>query len=400
MIFTRIEIDNLFGFKNSVLDLTYKTKIKNNPIEYEYLEGVEGFYYKKVCIISGANATGKTSLGRIMLLVQRYVYLGSYDKDSIKQIICNKQKNARIKVDFVTKHCIDDTVKHKMHQLSIDISPDGDIIQNIYVSVNITKNDRNSSVQKKIDTLLLQQEKGIKSRELLFEFGTASSGWYYIFSENETSSSSIIKFDTHFKSSRSILEKILKSFDTSIDRVVEVAGENKKSEKIETMGFNVMFKNSDSILIDLSGNIANPKRFSKGTYDAIEVALLINRVMQDQSWDSSPRKKSFVDDGNIYFLDEKMAYAHSDLERAIVNLIVMRLPIFSQFFYTTHNYDVLELGFPIHSFSFLRKEFEETIIVNPSLTHKKNDRKLVHYVRRDVFQTLPDVDQINSLLWE
>ncbi len=75
MLFTHLYIDNLFSFKQASLDLTYARPIQNSTIANEHLSGRAKFYVRKVAILSGANATGKTSLGTLLNLIQNFVVL-------------------------------------------------------------------------------------------------------------------------------------------------------------------------------------------------------------------------------------------------------------------------------------------------------------------------------------
>ena len=94
-----------------------------------------------------------------------------------------------------------------------------------------------------------------------------------------------------------------------------------------------------------------------------------------------------------------MAFAHSELEQAIVNLIIDKLPNHSQFFYTTHNYDILDMSLPVHSYVFLKKDKAAAVFVHPEDTFNKNDRSLLNYVKNDIFSTLPDTSQIDDLMF-
>lgn len=63
MMVMNVRIDNFFAFKNFHMNLSYPKKIVDSYIENEYLEGRPNFRYKKVNVIMGANATGKTDIG-------------------------------------------------------------------------------------------------------------------------------------------------------------------------------------------------------------------------------------------------------------------------------------------------------------------------------------------------
>lgn len=73
MIFTRLRFINLYAFEDAELNLSYPRKPVNMPLDGEFLAGRPKFYYKKVCIITGGNASGKTSLGRILCGIQVFL---------------------------------------------------------------------------------------------------------------------------------------------------------------------------------------------------------------------------------------------------------------------------------------------------------------------------------------
>ena len=67
MVIMDIRIDNFYQFKNFHMNMSYPKKIVDSTIEAEHLAGLPNFRYKKVNIIMGANASGKTSLGRLLM---------------------------------------------------------------------------------------------------------------------------------------------------------------------------------------------------------------------------------------------------------------------------------------------------------------------------------------------
>jgi translation elongation factor P/translation initiation factor 5A len=76
------------------------------------------------------------------------------------------------------------------------------------------------------------------------------------------------------------------------------------------------------------------------TLESIEVVNFINFLIKK--------------DNATLFLDEKMAYSHSELEISMLNLMIEKLGENSQLFYTSHNYDVLEMNLPSHSYVFMK----------------------------------------------
>ncbi len=73
MIFLNLYVDNIFLFENFNINFTYSKKLRYTTIDNEYLEGYKNFKYRKVNIIMGANSSGKTSLGKVMMYIQNYL---------------------------------------------------------------------------------------------------------------------------------------------------------------------------------------------------------------------------------------------------------------------------------------------------------------------------------------
>lgn len=73
MIVLHLKLDRIYGFEDFEIDFTYPKKVVNSIIEGEHLEGRERFRYKKIVVLMGTNATGKTSLGRALLRISDYI---------------------------------------------------------------------------------------------------------------------------------------------------------------------------------------------------------------------------------------------------------------------------------------------------------------------------------------
>ena len=77
MIVLNLTLDRIYGFNDFNINFTYPKKIVNSIIEAEHLAGRERFRYKKAVILMGANATGKTSLGKALLRIFGYISSGN-----------------------------------------------------------------------------------------------------------------------------------------------------------------------------------------------------------------------------------------------------------------------------------------------------------------------------------
>ncbi|HDU3529799.1 TPA: AAA family ATPase, partial [Klebsiella pneumoniae] len=103
----------------------------------------------------------------------------------------------------------------------------------------------------------------------------------------------------------------------------------------EIQGYSITFHNNDKVILDLEGEITNKERLSRGTYEAVKISHLLGSIIADQKSDIGYEEKG----SGIYYLDEKMAFTHTELEKMIITLIISKLCRYGQFFYTTHNYD-------------------------------------------------------------
>jgi len=388
MIITYVEFDNIYSFENSSLDLTFDRAIRNSSIEEEFIESRPNFKFKKVCIISGANASGKTSFGRALCAVQNFLQRKSLTEDLLSSVR-NSDQYAKFIIEFVTLN------EFKLHRVYVSFDSKK-IISLIYVNTRIGKNGSAFTVRKKLDEIYknktaprfskylsydITKDKEFKIISSTLEFSRldfSNSGWIYLVSENHFSSKPIQLTTTN------LMKSILKTFDPNISDVTAITSKSKGEDKPQFDGYNIKFDNGDSVLVDKDGKTSNKKRLSRGTFEAISMTELIARVLRDEG-------------ENIYFLDEGMAHSHTEIEQNVLNLLIDKLSRHSQLFYTTHNYDILDMNLPVHSYVFFKKD-ENTHIIAPELKFKKNDRTLLNYVKNDVFCTLPDVTGIYDLL--
>lgn len=396
MIFTRIKIDNLYTFNNAELELSFKRKPSFSTLEGEHLYNRKNYYFKKVSILSGTNSSGKTSLGKILRDIQNYI-LKNCGLVDIGEKIYDKTKNGTIEVDYAT-------IKPKpiAHRLKIDITINNLIDKISYVNTPIGLNDSCFKIRKKIDHIFSVKkapkgsnfierwgEEVINFAFKFFEDNDIVVSWYYLFSENYQEN-----FSIQHTLDLKVMKNVLSSFDYTIDKVSEISIDEGNGVKNIT-GHRIYFKNKDSVDIDETGDIVkNKNRLSKGTFDAIKIASLIGKIKQEKKIRDSDINKVC----STYFLDEKMSYIHSELEVAIVNLIINNMGNNCQFFYTTHNYEVLDLNLPIHSFTFLNKIDGKSIFVEAQENYKKNDRNLVNHIKNNFFQTLPSTHFLDELL--
>jgi len=380
MIFLNVLLDNFYMFDQTVLDLTYKRKIKNSSIDHEYLEGYENIKFKRVCILSGSNASGKTAFGKMLNEIS--CFLDGHSLNHLSECIREPNKPANFKVIFI------DTINKTLNSVNAEFSKDG-VEKEIFKSVKlrssysydtmleilaeatpITNFDINS------DTNEVKQP-GFKSVSHMNGNFKFLHSWNFCMSNPKESKNSGManQFEPLY-----ILE-FLKSFDSSIIDIRQSNDETNEN-KVEYL---VDFKNKDSVrVIDGLPSQESRNRLSMGTFDAITLAHFSLWVKNLTS--------------GTFYLDEKMAYCHTEMEKAILNLLIEQLGRNAQLFFTTHNMDIFDLRLPTHSYVFLKKE-EFTEVLHPEkLGYSKNDRSLVSLIENDVFDTLPDTHLIDNLL--
>lgn len=323
----------------------------------------------------GANASGKTSLGRVMCAINNY--LTGESIDNIAEIICDKNSVA----DFEAIYATPET--KKIHKLNVVVDKEG-VVYEEYKSCKLKKTQSLKNTLKEVDVAEPEftynrddniydiKNPGFKSvaHSLGYDLYGENFAWNYMFSEFNDSTKLTAGIDTK------LLTKILKSFDSSIKSVKKIKESNKDS-------YIIKFANGDDVIAE-DKKILNHKRLSRGTLEAIDVASFIYFLMNSR--------------GTTLFLDEKMAYSHSEIEIAMLNLMIEKLGKNSQLFYTSHNYDILQMNLPTHSYIFMRKDKFVQISHPEKLGYTKNDRSLLGYVKNDVFNTLPDTTKIEELL--
>lgn len=413
MIFTKIGIKNWYSFGDCELDLTYPRKIVDTTIPYEYLEEFENIRFKRVVILSGANASGKTSFAKIICAIRNFLKDKTISTFIIEGVHSSLE-NLGFEVEFLDsfpttdKVKCDDTVESKIydhiHSLKVEFLNSSESSNNPrwifkYKCIKINKSDSMQSLRTRLDLLNsnesisknmifisnydieVNSEKYVKS---IFEFNRLNftTGWNFLYNDLSKDSDTQITD----KLNKEVLEAVLKTFDPSIKNIkyaVEEGGEGKPK------GFFVNFSSGKELYISKDGQVAE-KRFllSLGTYESIKIANFISIVFSTK-----------LSRGCTFFLDESMAHVQSEIERNIVNLIIQKMNNYSQFFYTTHNYDILDMNLPIHSFLFIRKDEEnKSYFVKAEDSFKKNDRSIINYIKNDVLGTIPNTQLLDEIL--
>ncbi|MDO5539408.1 MAG: ATP-binding protein [Eubacteriales bacterium] len=368
MIVMDIKIDNFFAFKNFHMNMSYPKKIVDSYIEEEYLSDRPNFRYKKVNILMGANATGKTSFGFMLMRIFNFMNTKQFEK--ITEVISVKEKKAAFSMDFIT----DD---YTLYRIITNIAPKtGDEYKSTNIDVCLKETeigirDSYESCSRRLDSIIcskntnfIEELEKIQGLSWRFEYPSDTPKAYHAPTKN-------------VKRYINILENTLKVLDPSIRKV----------EKIDAVDNTFVIRLRDRDVIIQDGKIIDTTVLSSGTKAGIVVAGFVASIING--------------DNGFYYCDEKFSYIQSDVEKAFLSLMIECLQSNDQLFFTTHNTDILDLPLPKHSFVFLKKDCEDVEqpikCVSASQYLKRNTDSLRNAVDNDLFSVAPSVDMIYEI---
>lgn len=374
MIIMDLKLDNIFSFNDFSMNFSYPKKIVGSTIEHEYLLERTNFRYKKINVLMGSNASGKTTLGRAIMGI--FNFINKKNLEALTPFIANKSKDASFSMDFVIGNGFD-TKLHRITTSFIAREDEKYDSQNVLVSVmstEILKNDNYEMCAKRLDEISNESTDSNYVTELEKIKGLS---WFFIFP--------VDSYDKKYSFSGdnpkyiTVLGHVLRTLDPSIVGVEKINIENvKNAYAIQMFGGDVIFISD--------GKILNPNRLSTGTKAGIEIAEMLASMC--------------FEDNDFYYCDEKFSYVNSDIEKGIFSLMIDKLKGDRQLFFTTHNQDVLDMPLPKHSFSLLKKTIyeDEQIIKAISVADylKKGSDSVRNAVDNDLFNSAPDL----SLLYE
>ena len=370
MVIMNLCLDNFLVFKQFELCMSYPKKIVHSSIEGEHLSGRERFRYKKVVILMGVNATGKTALGRILMSI--FNFIDGKEYSSITRLIDDKRKTAEFTIDLAFPSFQLYRIKGSFSALSDETDEycSDDVTVEVW-NENILPND---SYERCVERLAAKQpiiaDSYIKALEQV-----PKMTWYFKYPyAPEGKLRTQIPFNS--EKYRKTLEMTLKSLDPRI------IGVSKVDEAVKTnRTYIVRYPNCSAII--RNGTVVDSQILSSGTVDGIDIANMITSMK--------------LNDVSFYYCDEKFANVHSEAERAFLSVFIDLLGPDRQLFYTTHNSDILDMELPKHSFAFMRRdELGENKIscIYASAYLKKNTDSLKNAVENDLFSSAPNVNQI------
>ncbi len=367
MVVLDVCLDNFYAFKNFHMNLTYPKKIVGSCIMDEHLLGRSNFRYKKVNVFFGANASGKTTFGKILMKIFNFIDGKNYNY--LTEVICDSSKNASFTLDLASGNNV-------FYHIKCVITPcDGEKYNSENVKIQIQKvnigvRDSYETCMSKIDIdSFCPAENYIEELEKI-----RGLAWLFEYPED---GKRILKLPNKDEQFRRTLENILKALDPSI-RKINISKDVDNAYVIHLQDKSIVIQNGETLDTEL---------LSSGTKAGIEVANLLSSLM--------------LRSNEFYYCDEKFSYIHTDVEKAILSLMIDFIGPNDQLFFTTHNTDILDMNLPKHTFTFLRKnvldeDFPITCVEASSLLKRSTD-SLRNAVENDLFCTAPAVELIYDI---
>lgn len=371
MIIMGLKINNFYSFKDFEINFSYPRKIKNSLIEHEFIEEIPNFRFKKLNIIMGSNSAGKTTFGKMLRNV--FNFIAKQRVDLLLEAVNKEDKEAMFELDIVLK----EEDKYNLYRLKV-------VVEKIIINEDEERlNIKRMTLSKVTLNVKDSYERAIKRLEVVKKYSEDENetneagkildeingfGWFFNFPQSNSLTKKIKNLN--------VAGNILKTFDNTIENVKEI--ENTEN------GYQIIFKNRDSVLLQ-NGKVVDKDILSSGTEEALGIVFAIDQMIQEPN--------------RPFYIDEKFSHAHSELEKSILSIMIDIMGNESQLFFTTHNIDILTMNFPTHSFTFLSKDKEGEIKVTyPEDMIKRNDRNLINYVKNNVFDTVPDDELIYDII--
>lgn len=204
-----------------------------------------------------------------------------------------------------------------------------------------------------------------------------TSGWHFSYPQDAYKNKTYITIENDERYLY-ILEHILKTLDPYIRNVIKV-------EEVENT-YIVKWDNCSAIIKD--GKIADGEALSSGTKAGLDISYIIASLICDKH--------------DLYYCDELFSYVNSDVEKACLSIIIDKLIDRKQLFFTTHNSDALDMQLPKHSFTFLKKDVDDSNMPIKCICAeqylKRNTDSLKHAVENDLFCTVPELHRLYEIV--
>ena len=384
MIITKLTCDNFYMFKNFSLDLTYERAIKHPLAEGDILFAGSHIRVRKNLIVLGANASGKTTFGKLLCLILNFINGRSLDSEDFRfsETQYDKSRDAYFEVEFIV-----DNVAYLLKASFRNSSLQHEEIRQLKIrpSYNIKKLREKLSTSEPIETYDADDKKlniGFKSfafavskSDKLKDLQSKLSFWFLFSTPVSNTTQHSMEVDIDF------LNKVIPSIDNSISDIKRLRAEG---EDTPTNSYQIRFKNGDTVAV-LNGDLNTcSARLSHGTFETIDFVFPLSALVNGAI--------------NLLYIDERLSHMHSELEAYLIRQTFLKKPYDAQIFFTTHDTELLDLNLPVTSYIAFRRNaegFNEAIRLSDKMN--KNDRRIKHYYENDYFGVMPDYSLLDEI---
>jgi|GEM_PF-100814 len=373
MIILDLKLCNVLGFEDLHLNFTYPKKIKNNTLGDECLDGVPNFRYKKINIVMGGNSNGKSSLGKAIWGI--CLFLRNKESKNILNLISDGSDQMSISLDYVSKT---KESKYVLNRIVIRVLKDHDMPNGHDIKMDYSYATlRHSDTYESACSNLVNKASNLDYLECLNKI-SHTDGWYIAMPITETG---FDRFLLELNPSErglfaSILQKVLVTLDPNIATVMV-------SSELDN-AYIIKYDDGKTAIVRSGDKIADIRYLSSGTKYGIMIADVIYSLGKHRN--------------GLFYVDELFSYVDSNLEIAMLNLMISLLGDCEQLFFTTHNSEVLLLPFPLHSFMFLGKKKVDHKITITSIcasdVEKRNNVVVKNLYDNDYFDIAPETAHV------
>lgn len=378
MIVMGLKLGNVLCFDDFSISFSYPTKLRTSLIKNESLSMVPSFRYKKLNVFVGSNASGKTSL--VKAIWRTLLFLNNKEARSVTELVQDANKDGFISIDLVSMHNQIPEL-HRFEILIEKLNSGKVLVAHKMVKLSTAQTSTNSYENKKafldaIPTSYVDYVEALKDINFV-------TGWNLVLPATEENFDKVtfpsINGKEYISDYFNILNSIFTVLDPSISKVSRSTDSND--------AIVIEYLTGRKVVVQEGMPITSIPFLSSGTKYGINIANMIFSI------------KHHIN--GIYLFDEQFSYLNSDTEAAILSTMVSLLGDNEQLFFTTHNNEILDLGYPFHSYYFLKKEIinNEQIITAScgSEAENRNNVSARTLVDNDVFGTAPNVNKILSL---
>lgn len=359
MIVLDLKLKNILGFSNFEINFSYPKKAVGSIIENEHLSGRPNFRYKKVVLLTGANATGKTSLGKALSRIFKYLESGN---SSLLTDITMPGAIGHFSIDFVNDN-------HTLHRVCGTVGGENAALNVMHSSIEIGKRDSYEKCVLKLPTATRLDN---DVRTLKATFGELKYRFAYPEIESTLRLSEV---------DRNVLLKVFRAVIGTLDPTLTDISISKDLRD------SYIIRRGNAEIIVQDGKLLCRDILSSGTAEGVDISIFLASIMSTSN--------------GFYYCDEHFSYIQTDIEKRVFGIMIDHLKEDEQLIFTTHNTDMLDLNLPKHSFAFLCRRASgdgaEIFVTYASDVLKRNTDSVRCAFENDVFMSIPNDSLLDTL---